>query len=61
MCTQVDKRWACGHIGYYRIKWCDQMFKDCKGTSAEHEVIDEAKVCGDCLRRQTLPKPHIAK
>ncbi|KAF4504896.1 hypothetical protein G6O67_008289 [Ophiocordyceps sinensis] len=56
MCTQVDKRWACGHVGYYSIKWCEQLFKGCKGTSAKHEIIEEMAVCSDCKRRFTLPK-----
>ncbi|PHH86050.1 hypothetical protein CDD83_10825 [Cordyceps sp. RAO-2017] len=61
MCTQVDKRWACGHVGYFQIKWCERIFKGCKGTSAQHEIIDEPEECGDCKRRYTLPKPFTAK
>lgn len=61
MCTQVDKRWVCGHVGYFRIKRCDRLFKGCKGTTAKHEIIDVPEVCGDCERRQTLPKPRTAK
>lgn len=61
MCIQVDKRWTCGHIGYFKIIWCKMIFKTCKGTSATHEVIDVAEVCDDCERRITLPEPHVAK
>ena len=61
MCTQVDKKWACGHIGYYAVDMCDQLFKGCKGTSAKHRVIEEPVVCGDCERLKALPKPHVCK
>lgn len=61
MCIQVDKRWACGHIGYFRIDWCERLFKGCKGISAHHDIIDVAEECGDCKRRFTLPKPLVSK
>lgn len=61
MCTQVDKRWACGHIGYFRIDRCDELFKGCKGTRAQHDIVDEPSVCSDCLRRENLPKPLVSK
>lgn len=61
MCTQVDKRWACGHVGFYRIKWCEQIFKTCKGTTEKHDIIDEKEECSDCERRRTLPKPLVSR
>lgn len=61
MCTQVDKRWTCGHIGYYTVKRCEWLFKGCKGTTAHHEIIEEPVRCGDCQRRETLPKPFVAR
>lgn len=61
MCTQVDKRWACGHTGYVRIKFCDKLFKGCKGTSAVHEIEEDKDKCGDCQRRESLPEPFEAR
>lgn len=61
MCTQIDKQWACGHIGYYKIRFCEKLFKGCKGTSHEHEIIYEADKCGDCERRESLPNPLESK
>jgi hypothetical protein len=61
MCTQVDKRWSCGHIGYFHIKFCDRLFKGCKGTSAVHEFVDVDEMCSDCERRDTLPEPLESK
>ncbi|KAJ6437812.1 C6 zinc finger domain-containing protein [Purpureocillium lavendulum] len=59
--TSVDKQWACGHIGYFGVDRCELLFKGCKGTSAKHRVIYEPEMCGDCQRRQTLPKPFVSK
>lgn len=61
MCTQVDKKWACGHIGYHRIRWCDRLFKGCKGTSSQHELVNDPEKCDDCHRRENLPKPFTAR
>lgn len=61
MCTQVDKKWACGHVGYFRLKQCEFLFKGCKGTSAKHDIVLEAGLCSDCQRRETLPKEYVAK
>lgn len=61
MCTQVDKKWACGHVGYFSVKLCDKLFKGCKGTSAKHDIIEEPGLCSDCQRRETLPKPRVSK
>ncbi|KFH41193.1 hypothetical protein ACRE_080990 [Hapsidospora chrysogenum ATCC 11550] len=61
MCTQVDKRWACGHVGYFQIKYCERLFKGCKGTTAHHEILEEPELCSDCLRRKTLPNPLVSK
>lgn len=57
MCTQVDKQWICGHIGYYQIRWCDKALNGCKGTSAAHDIIQVAEKCDDCIRKDTLPPP----
>ncbi|RDA86692.1 hypothetical protein CP532_5048 [Ophiocordyceps camponoti-leonardi (nom. inval.)] len=56
MCTQVDKRWACGHIGFFHIKWCRKQFKGCKGPSAQHETVDDNEECSDCKRRFAVPQ-----
>lgn len=61
MCTQVDKKWACGHIVFYRIIWCERQFKGCKGTSAHHDVVDEPDKCGDCKRRSAQHKASAPK
>lgn len=61
MCTQVDKQWVCGHVGYYKIKWCSRLFKGCKGTPAQHEIVKDREKCGDCKRRETLPNPLVSK
>jgi len=55
MCVQVDTQWSCGHVGFYKVKFCDKLFKECKGTSVNHEVIHRKEVCSDCKRRETLP------
>ncbi|KOS23019.1 hypothetical protein ESCO_003805 [Escovopsis weberi] len=61
MCMQVDKQWACGHVGFSHILWCEQLFKSCKGTSAKHHILFEPGECDDCQRRRNLPKPWKAK
>ncbi|KAK0385223.1 hypothetical protein NLU13_7700 [Sarocladium strictum] len=61
MCTQVDKQWACGHTGFFMIKFCDNLFKGCKGTSATHEIVTDKDRCGDCHRRDSLPEPLESK
>ncbi|RCI09981.1 hypothetical protein L249_8653 [Ophiocordyceps polyrhachis-furcata BCC 54312] len=58
MCTQVDKRWACGHIGFFHIKWCRKQFKGCKGPSAQHETVDDNEECSDCKRRFAVPQSY---
>lgn len=57
MCTQVDKQWTCGHVGYYQIRWCDKALNGCKGTTATHDIIQIAEKCDDCIRKETLPPP----
>ena len=52
MCIQVDKRWKCGHIGFFTVKWCPSVGKGCKGTAAEHEVVKVGEKCGDCEARR---------
>lgn len=61
MCTQINKRWACGHTGFYTVKICENLFKSCKGTTAKHEIVDDPVKCGDCHRKETLPDPLVAK
>jgi hypothetical protein len=53
----MDKKWSCGHIGYYQIRVCDKLFKGCRGTKPEHEMVDDPEKCGDCQRRDAVPKP----
>ena len=60
MCTQIDKQWICGHIGYFKVQRCERLFKGCKGTTAKHDVVYVTELCGDCQRRATLPKPRPA-
>lgn len=61
MCVQVDKQWSCGHVGYFQIRWCEKLFKGCKGTSAAHDIIYQLEECSDCIRLKGLPKPFTSK
>lgn len=61
MCIQVDKRWKCGHIGFFKIKWCEKAFNGCKGTPAHHDIVEDDQRCGDCERRDSLPEPLVSR
>ncbi|KAJ9423126.1 hypothetical protein QL093DRAFT_2261768 [Fusarium oxysporum] len=61
MCMQVDRQFACGHIGFLNIRWCQRVFNGCKGPSHIHDIVYDEEICPDCLRKETLPKPWTPK
>lgn len=61
MCTQVDKKWACGHYSFFKINFCKELFKGCKGTSSVHDTVTSDEICSDCERRESLPEPYEAR
>ncbi|KAH7275858.1 hypothetical protein B0J15DRAFT_27238 [Fusarium solani] len=61
MCVQVDRQFACGHIGFFNIRWCPRALNGCKGPSHKHDIIYVMESCPDCVRKENLPKPWVAR
>jgi hypothetical protein len=49
MCTQIDKKWDCGHYGFHNMLWCHQ--EGCRGPSPVHKVVRATGICGLCVER----------